>query len=105
MSWLALCPSDTIVVTAAMPMTTPRIVKPERSLFLASVRNEITNRSSKSMKLPRCGTDLGPDDNLVALCEVADQDFRELVLDQSQSNGNGAQQPFVLDPDNPLMSL
>ena len=29
---------DTIVVTAAMPMTTPSTVRPARSLFLASAR-------------------------------------------------------------------
>ena len=36
-SALALWPIDTIVVTAAMPMTTPSTVRPARSLFLASV--------------------------------------------------------------------
>jgi hypothetical protein len=35
-SSLALVPIETMAVTAAIPMTTPRMVKPARSLFLPS---------------------------------------------------------------------
>ena len=38
---LALWPMDTIVVTAAMPITTPRIVRLARILFLARARSAI----------------------------------------------------------------
>ena len=46
-------PIETIVMTEAMPMTTPKTVSPERNLFLASVRNEMINRSTNSTGLPR----------------------------------------------------
>src|SRR5258708_7366521 len=46
-------PIDTMVVTAAMPMTTPRTVSPERNLFLPSVRNEIIKRSNRSTRISR----------------------------------------------------
>ena len=47
-SSLALCPIETIAVTAAMPMTTPRTVRPARSLFFARARRatrRVRNRS------------------------------------------------------------
>src|SRR5262245_45192852 len=40
-SMLALWPTETMVVTAAMPITTPSTVRPARILFLASARKAI----------------------------------------------------------------
>ena len=46
-SRLALWPTDTIVVTAAMPMTTPSTVSPARILFFARARSATRTVSQK----------------------------------------------------------
>ncbi len=45
----ALCPSETIVVTAAIPITTPSTVRPARILFFASARRATRNVSMSPM--------------------------------------------------------
>src|SRR5207245_4190028 len=99
-SWLAPCPIDTMVVTAAMPMTTPSTVSPERSLFLASVRKEMMSRSTRSMALPRCVGALRPGHHRLVFAELASQEFRKLAFDQPERNGDGPQQLPVLGPNN-----
>src|SRR5262249_46959589 len=97
-SWAALCPSDTMVGTAAMPMTTPRMVSPERSLFLASVRKEIWIRSNRSIPLPHEGADFHPRHDLLVFGEVALDELRELVLDEPERNGHGPQEAGLCRP-------
>ena len=48
-SALALCPIETIVVTAAIPITTPSTVKPARILFLAMARTAMLRVLSGDM--------------------------------------------------------
>src|SRR6202795_4123915 len=102
-SWPAPCPIDTIVVTAAMPMTTPRTVSPERSLFLASVRKDRTSKSKRSMGSLRSGGTFGPGENGLAVAEVAAHNLGKLVLDQPKGHGDGAQELPVLDPDDAVL--
>src|SRR5437763_16624977 len=104
-SWLAPCPNDTMVVTAAMPMTTPRTVSPERSLFLPSWRSEMRSRSSNCTSLPRREGAFGTGDDRLSRGEVAGQHLRVLVLDQPERDGDGPQQLAVLDPDEAALAL
>src|SRR5262249_55584538 len=105
MSWLALSPRETIVVTAEMPITTPRTVKPERSLFFASVRKEMKSRSKRSMSLPWRHAGLRARYNFLTFGEAAVEEFRELIFDESERDGDGAEQIAVFDPDDALVSL
>src|SRR5438132_9327424 len=104
MSWPAPCPSDTIVVTAAMPMTTPRTVSPERSLFLPSVRKEMSSRSNKSTGLPRSKHAFCSRHNRLAIAKVPADNFRGMVIDQPEGERDGAQL-LVLDPDNTMLAF
>ena len=71
-SWPAPWPIDTIVVTAAMPMTTPSTVSPERSLFLASVRSEMSRQVDEVHgRYLGAERDFGPGDDGLALGQVA----------------------------------
>src|SRR6266513_5415140 len=79
-------PIDTIVMTAAMPITTPSTVRPERSLFFASVRSEMTSRSNRSTGLPRRGS-VYPGHERLSFGELALDQLDELVLDQSERDG------------------
>ena len=47
---LALWPIETMAVTAAIPMTTPRIVSPARILFLANARQAMRRMSRAFME-------------------------------------------------------
>src|SRR5438132_465891 len=87
-----------------MPMTTPSTVSPERSLFLRSVRREISNRSNRDTCLPRCEGAFGPGDEVVALGQSAVEQLGELVLDQPEGNGDGPQQVALAHPDDAVMT-
>src|SRR5262249_22936795 len=104
-SWPAPWPMDTMVVTAAMPMTTASTVSPERNLFLASVRREITSKSRRSTGSPRPERVFRPGDHGVVFGEFAVHEFRELVFDQPQRDGDGPQQRPVLDPDHAVLAV
>src|SRR5438132_12080982 len=90
-------------MTAAMPMTTPRTVRPERSLFFPSVRSEMTSRSNRSTGLPRRGR-VYPGHERLSFGQLALQHFRELVLDESERDGDGPQQRPVLHPNQALLA-
>src|SRR5205809_202522 len=90
-------------MTAAMPMTTPSTVKPERSLFFPSVRSEMTSRSNRSTGLPRRGS-VNPGHERLSFGQLALQHFRELVLNKSERDGIGPQQRAVLHPTQALLA-
>src|SRR4051794_38355430 len=92
-------PSETIVVTATMPMTTPRTVRPERILFFVSVRSASRTRSSRCIGVSLlpvaqagrlCYGRTSPRrriqrrDHLVALAQVAADQLGVLVVDDAQ---------------------
>src|SRR5258708_6713218 len=104
-SWPAPCPTDTIVVTAEMPMTTPSTVSRERSLFLASVRREMASKSKSSTGSPRREGAFRSGHEGVALGDFAVHQFRELVFDQAEGHGDGAEQRPVLDPDDAVLAV
>src|SRR4051812_12100500 len=63
-------PIDTMVMTAEMPMTTPRIVRSERSLFSLSERSEMSMRSMRFIfDFVRCAP-LGNQFNPVSCCGI-----------------------------------
>src|SRR5262249_37099853 len=88
-----------------MPMTTPSTVRPERNLFLASVRREMLRRSTRSTRSPRRDGGLRPGDDRLALAEVAGQEFRELVVDQAERHRHGPQPLPVLHPDEAALAV
>src|SRR5579884_257232 len=104
-SWPAPWPMDTMVVTAAMPMTTPSTVRPERSLFLPSVRKEMTSRSSRSTASPRREGAFRAGHHGLAVGEVAVHQLRVLVLHEAQGDGDGPQQGPVRHPDDAVPAL
>src|SRR5262245_22991840 len=92
-------PIDTITVTAAIPITTPRTVSPERSLFLASWRRDRTTRSTTfTAHYP---FDSG-DERLVRL-DVAGNEFGKLRVHQPDGDGNGNYLVPLLRPHHPLV--
>src|SRR5258708_39646762 len=89
-----------------MPMTTPSTVRPERNLFLASVRREMTSRSKSSTALPRHEQVFRPGDDCLAVVQVAFEHFRELIVDQPKRDGHGPQQQRpVLHPHMPGLAV
>src|SRR5438270_12394745 len=96
-------PIDTIVMTAAMPITPPSTVNPERSLFFPSVRSEMTSRSNRSTGLPRRGS-VYPGHERLSFGQLALQHFRELVLNESDRDGHGPQQRPVFNPNQALLT-
>src|SRR5258708_4483360 len=104
MIWPAPCPIDTIVVTAAIPMTTPSTVSPERSLFFPSIRSEIQNRSNRLTALPRCQRTLRPNHHGLIFGEVARNQFRELVFDQPQRDRHCPQERPLPHPDRAVLA-
>src|SRR5947209_7103976 len=94
-----------MAVTAAMPMTTPRTVNPERSLFLPKVRKEIIKRSNKSTPLPRSEHPFGPNHHGLAIDELAAQQFRKMIFHQPKRDRDGPQQVLLLNPDDAAATL
>ena len=58
-SALALSPMETIVVTAAMPITMPSTVRPARILFLARARKAMRTVSRRFIGVPPRSRDPG----------------------------------------------
>src|SRR5580698_893785 len=102
---LALWPTDTIVVTAAMPITTPSTVSPARILFLASARTAMRTVTGEIMVfregcLPGAGwRGLKADHKDVSAFDGSRCNFRVLAVGQSGLHLDGPQQVSVGHPD------
>src|SRR5688572_21860636 len=95
------CPIDTMTVTAAIPITTPRMVSRLRRVFLRSCRMDRTTRSAtRTGVLPfEAGHQL-----LAGLDVPADQ-FGPLPVLQADGDGDGLHLDAVGHPDDPLVPL
>src|SRR5580700_4930648 len=102
---LALWPTETIVVTAAMPITTPSTVSPARILFLASARRAMRTVTGEIMVfregcLPGAGRrGLEADHKDVSVFNGSRCNFCVLAVGQAGFHLDGPQQISVGHPD------
>src|SRR5262249_14343872 len=75
---------ETMTVTAAMPMTTPRTVSPDRSLFFPSCRKDRTTRSTTFTAGP-----LEPGHQSLPGLQVPRDQFRELSVHEANGDRHG----------------
>ena len=117
-NWPALWPIDTIVVTAAMPITTPSTVKPARILFLASARKAIRKVINKSKSvLPvfankgvpvreiLLGRGLGSGNYHLAVRDFPRDYLAALAVIDAAHDCDGPQKLAILNPDVPVVAL
>src|SRR5262249_34550390 len=98
----ALSPIETMVVTAAMPMTTPSTVRPARILFFARARRAMRRVRKNFIKGLLAGLDSGH--QLLALADLAGNQFRVLTVAEPGYHLERAQVLAIHDPHVPAVS-